>query len=156
MRGDHRRVLHLAQERPAFRRQLRHEGAGHVGRNRQHGGGGAFDVLDTGRVAPGHQDLVAAFLDLAHVRVHEVNRARHGRPVPGEAFEHGRGDRTGHFILERHDIGRIALVALGPQLMVGRGIDQLRGDAHRHVSANARHRMRGIKCALSALANADQ
>ncbi len=42
----------------------------------------------------------------------------------------GRDDRRGHLVLDREDVLELAVVALGPDVPVGLGVDQLHGDAH--------------------------
>ena len=40
------------------------------------------------------------------------------------------GDRLRNLVLDRENIGEVAVVALGPDMVAGRAVDQLRGDAH--------------------------
>ena len=60
-----------------------------------------------------------------------------GRPAPGalalDAAELGfeRGDDRRHdLVLHGEDVLEIAVVAFGPEMVAGCGLDQLRGDAH--------------------------
>ena len=39
-------------------------------------------------------------------------------------------DRVGDFVLDREDVGQLAIVGLRPQVTVVHRVDQLRGDAH--------------------------
>ncbi len=45
---------------------------------------------------------------------------------PGRVADDGGGD----LVLDGEDVGELAVVALGPDVAVGRGVDQLDGDAH--------------------------
>ena len=63
----------------------------------------------------------------------QVARGASGQPIGAAVFQPvgDRGhDRAGNFILKRKDIDEIAVIAIGPQMLTGNGIDQLRGDAN--------------------------
>ena len=52
--------------------------------------------------------------------------ARRRLDPPGQ----GRGDRGRDLVLDGEDVLEVAVVALGPEVVVGLGIDQLHRDAH--------------------------
>ena len=55
------------------------------------------------------------------------------RPIVGRRLDPPRqrgDDRRGHLVLDREDVLEVAIVALGPDMVVGIGVDQLHGDPH--------------------------
>ena len=47
-----------------------------------------------------------------------------------ELGSQGGDDLAGNVVLDRENVGQLAVVALGPQMAAGLGVDQLGGDAH--------------------------
>jgi hypothetical protein len=97
-----------------------------------------LEVLD----APRRVDAapVVAPADVGLVRLHvdglETGQAR--ALLRGHLHLDLIRDRAGHLALQREDIPRAPLVAVGPQVVVAGSVDQLGGDAHR--VAHAHHR----------------
>ena len=57
-----------------------------------------------------------------------VDRAvMHGRL---DASRQGRDHRCGHLVLDCEDVRKLAVIAVGPDMAIGFGIDELDGDAH--------------------------
>ena len=75
------------------------------------------------------QDLAG---EQAFVGRHVVGRLALGALVARRLDPPGQGgdDRRGHLVLDREDVLEVAVVALGPDVAVGIGVDQLHGHAH--------------------------
>ena len=70
-----------------------------------------------------------------HHQVPGVDALRRLAPHPRRLGEQDlRADRTDHpvgdLVLQREDVGELAVVAVGPQMIAERRVDQLAGDAH--------------------------
>ena len=67
----------------------------------------------------------------AFVGGHVVGRLALGTAVRGgvDTPRQRRDDGRGHFVLDGEDVIELAVVALGPDVRVGFGVDQLHGDA---------------------------
>lgn len=63
-------------------------------------------------------------------RVEAFGRPPHRTPALGasDCRSDRDGDRLGNFVLHREDVGEVAVIALGPDMVAGVVLDQLRGD----------------------------
>ena len=64
------------------------------------------------------------------LRVETLRRPTHGPPLLGVGNGRCNGDRYrfGDLVLDREDVGEIAVVALGPDVDAGLGLEELCGD----------------------------
>src|SRR5215469_4397739 len=86
----------------------------------------------------GHRIIAhSGFLQMPHTTLIGSPGVEVARWLPDRALQFGMGDcwgdgnryRLGDLVLHDEDVGEIAVVALGPDMLAGLGLDQLRGNA---------------------------